>query len=128
MGYANYIGRVGGLAVALGVGMAVASTTGVAWADTTDAGSPSADSSSAPTRGSAKAARAAQASTPNARFPLRQGRSLRQHRGAHAWRFGSPGPGEAAEQVRVRWFDSDRSRFHPRCSRRRPGVHLGRSR
>ena len=35
MGYAKYIGRVGGLAVALGVGMAVATTPGVAWADDT---------------------------------------------------------------------------------------------
>ena len=35
MGYAKYIGRVGGLAVALGVGIAVATTPGVAWADDT---------------------------------------------------------------------------------------------
>ena len=35
MGYAKYIGRVGGLAVALGVGMAVATTPGIAWADDT---------------------------------------------------------------------------------------------
>ena len=33
MGYARYIGRVGALAVALGIGTAVASTPGVAWAD-----------------------------------------------------------------------------------------------
>ena len=38
------VGRVGGLAVALGVGAAMASGAGVAWADTPDAdGSPSAD-------------------------------------------------------------------------------------
>jgi YVTN family beta-propeller protein len=45
MGYANYVGRVGALAVALGVGAAVATgTPGVAWAgpDSTN-GSPSAD-------------------------------------------------------------------------------------
>ena len=35
MGTAKYIGRVGGLAVALGVGIAVATTPGVAWADDT---------------------------------------------------------------------------------------------
>ncbi|MGB3356311.1 MAG: Ig-like domain-containing protein [Mycobacterium sp.] len=33
MGYANYVGRVGALAVALGIGTAVASMPGVAWAD-----------------------------------------------------------------------------------------------
>ena len=38
MGSAKYIGRVGGLAVALGVGMAVATTPGVAWADDTVSG------------------------------------------------------------------------------------------
>ena len=39
MGSAKYIGRVGGLAVALGVGMAIASTPGVAWADDTSSAS-----------------------------------------------------------------------------------------
>ncbi len=40
MGAARFVGRVGGLAVALGVGAAVASGAGVAWADAgTDAGS-----------------------------------------------------------------------------------------
>lgn len=33
MGKASYIGRVGGLAVALGVGMAIAAAPGIAWAD-----------------------------------------------------------------------------------------------
>src|SRR3954467_6156344 len=32
MGYAKYVGRIGGLAVALGVGVAIATTPGVAWA------------------------------------------------------------------------------------------------
>ena len=45
MGYARYIGRVGGLAVALGVGFAVATTPGVAWAEP-DAGSASSSDSS----------------------------------------------------------------------------------
>ena len=34
-GYGRHIGRVGALAVALGIGVAVASTPGVAWADDT---------------------------------------------------------------------------------------------
>jgi Domain of unknown function (DUF4185) len=43
---ATYIGRIGGLAVALGVGAAIASGTGVAWADSTDSSASSASSSS----------------------------------------------------------------------------------
>ena len=39
MSHARYIGRVGGLAVALGVGLAVATTPGVAWADDTGSAS-----------------------------------------------------------------------------------------
>ena len=46
MGYARYVGRVGGLAVALGVGVAVASTPGVAWAEPTDTGSSSSSTDS----------------------------------------------------------------------------------
>lgn len=44
MGYARYVGRVGGLAVALGVGVAVATTPGVAWAGPSDTGSSSTSS------------------------------------------------------------------------------------
>src|SRR6201999_1373410 len=44
MGYARHIGRVGALAVTLGVGAAMASTPGIAYADTT---SDSASTSSA---------------------------------------------------------------------------------
>jgi YVTN family beta-propeller protein len=39
MSNAKYVGRVGGLAVALGVGMAIATTPGMAWADDTGSGS-----------------------------------------------------------------------------------------
>ncbi|MGB7506790.1 MAG: DUF4185 domain-containing protein [Mycobacterium sp.] len=46
MGAATYVGRVGGLAVALGVGSAVFAGQGVAWADDTDS-SPSKSSTSA---------------------------------------------------------------------------------
>ncbi len=55
MGYARYVGRVGGLAVALGVGIAVATTPGVAWAGPSDTGSTSsspADSTSEKTSSS----------------------------------------------------------------------------
>ena len=34
MGYARYIGRIGALAVTLGVGVAIANTPGVAFAET----------------------------------------------------------------------------------------------
>ena len=44
----RFVGRVGGLAVALGVGVAVASGPGVAWADGTDTGAPSAPADGAP--------------------------------------------------------------------------------
>uniref|UniRef100_UPI0034E1DD11 beta-propeller fold lactonase family protein n=1 Tax=Mycobacterium sp. OAE908 TaxID=2817899 RepID=UPI0034E1DD11 len=58
MGHAKYVGRVGGLAVALGVGVAVATTPGVAWAGPTDSGatSSSTDSSSDSSTGSASGA------------------------------------------------------------------------
>lgn len=75
MGYANYIGRVGGLAVALGVGMAAGAAPAVAWADPTDSGSASAsagDSSSASSsRVATRAARTAHAaSSPGFRGPV----------------------------------------------------------
>ncbi|WP_111512059.1 hypothetical protein [Mycobacterium kyogaense] len=41
MGWEKYVGRVGGLAVALGIGSAIAAVPGVAWADTDDSGSTS---------------------------------------------------------------------------------------
>lgn len=47
MGYANNIGRVGALAVTLGVGWAIASAPGVAYADTSDSSASSESSSSA---------------------------------------------------------------------------------
>jgi hypothetical protein len=43
---ATYVGRIGGLAVALGVGAAIAGGTGVAWADTDSSPSKSASASS----------------------------------------------------------------------------------
>jgi hypothetical protein len=49
MGPASYIGRVGGLAVALGVGTAIAMGHGVAAAETTDSSTPSTDSTTTDT-------------------------------------------------------------------------------
>lgn len=46
MGYANHIGRVGALAVTLGVGWAVASAPGVAYADTSGSSDASQSSTS----------------------------------------------------------------------------------
>ncbi|SEH59900.1 VCBS repeat-containing protein/40-residue YVTN family beta-propeller repeat-containing protein [Mycolicibacterium rutilum] len=39
MGYSTYVGRVGTLAVALGVGFSIASPAGIAWAETTETSS-----------------------------------------------------------------------------------------
>ena len=47
--YGKYIGRVGALAVALGVGSAIAGPAGVAWANTEDSTSAPADTGTAPT-------------------------------------------------------------------------------
>ena len=51
MGYARYIGRIGALAVTLGVGVAVANTPGIAYAETTDSstGAVSTDTNTSPT-------------------------------------------------------------------------------
>ncbi len=46
-GYARHIGRVGGLAFALGIGAAVLTGGGVAWADTSDSAAGSSESTSA---------------------------------------------------------------------------------
>ena len=56
MDNASHIGRVGALAVALGIGMAVASTPAMAFADTTDSGSSSPDTTPAARSGAAHSA------------------------------------------------------------------------
>ena len=58
MGYSKYVGRVGTLAVALGVGFAVVSPAGIAWADATETSSAPAgsDSSTGDNTGQAVAA------------------------------------------------------------------------
>ena len=53
MGYVRYVGRVGALAVALGVGSAVATMPGVALAEPSDSSSSSSSSSSGPSSSSA---------------------------------------------------------------------------
>ena len=56
MGAARFVGRVGGLAVALGVGAAIFSTGAVASADTSDSGARGADSADSPASPSSPAA------------------------------------------------------------------------
>src|SRR5689334_14416022 len=51
MAWENYVGRVGGLAVALGIGSAIAAVPTVAWADSDD--TPSVSASAGPTKASA---------------------------------------------------------------------------
>lgn len=53
MGYGRHVGRVGALAVALGVGLAVASTPGIAYADPSSDSSPSSGSSGDSSSGAA---------------------------------------------------------------------------
>ena len=62
MGYAKHIGRVGALAVTLGVGVAVATTPGIAYADPSDSPPPPGDSASA-TAGEKSASKTKPAST-----------------------------------------------------------------
>ena len=64
MGASNHVGRVGGLAVALGVGAAVFSGCGIAWADSGSDGAAPSSSSSQPAGRGGKAATGAQASKP----------------------------------------------------------------
>ena len=55
MGASQFVGRVGGLAVALGVGAAMFSTGAVAWADTSDSGGRGADAADSPSSASPSA-------------------------------------------------------------------------
>lgn len=64
-GYARYVGRVGGLAFALGIGAAVMTGTAVASADTTDAGSSSASASSASSASASSATSSASGTAAN---------------------------------------------------------------
>jgi ABC-2 type transport system ATP-binding protein len=83
MGASRFVGRVGGLAVALGVGAAAFSGAGTAWADTSDPGSDSsgstraasANDAAAPARGRKAAAPAPAAASTESR--TRQQRTAR---------------------------------------------------
>jgi hypothetical protein len=62
MGYSSYVGRVGALAVALGIGSAIANGAGVAWAET---GSEANDTSSADATGVSDPNGSGQGGTPS---------------------------------------------------------------
>jgi YVTN family beta-propeller protein/VCBS repeat-containing protein len=67
MGYTRYVGRVGALAVALGVGAAVASSPGVAWATETESTAPAGETeSTAPAGETAETGGATPETTPQA--------------------------------------------------------------
>ena len=66
MNHAKYIGRVGGLAVALGVGLAVASAPGIAAADTADSSRDSSNTSQAGDSGGAASSEAGGAASSGA--------------------------------------------------------------
>ena len=67
MGASLFVGRVGGLAVALGVGAAMFSTGAVAWADTSDSGARGADAADSPSSASTSSASPASGNQPSAR-------------------------------------------------------------
>ena len=68
-GYAKYVGRVGALAVALGVGGAVATTPGAAWADDPSSSDSSSPASSSSTSSESTPASSSSASTPSSPSP-----------------------------------------------------------
>ena len=67
MGASLFVGRVGGLAVALGVGAAMFSTGAVAWADTSDSGARGADAADSPSSASTSSASPSSGNQPSAR-------------------------------------------------------------
>ena len=67
MGASLFVGRVGGLAVALGVGAAMFSTGAVAWADTSDSAARGVDAADSPSSASTSSASPAAGNQPSAR-------------------------------------------------------------
>ena len=67
MGASLFVGRVGGLAVALGVGAAMFSTGAVAWADTSDSAARGVDAADSPSTASTSSASPAAGNQPSAR-------------------------------------------------------------
>ncbi len=74
MGSCAYVGRVGGLAVALGVGAAVLGGTAVGWADDDTSPSSSADHASAQTRGPGRTPRGGAETSASEPAPVRGAR------------------------------------------------------
>ena len=79
MGAARFVGRVGGLAVALGVGAAMFSTGAVAWADTSDSGARGADAADAASPSSASPAAGNQPSARRANPGANRGAATRSN-------------------------------------------------
>jgi len=87
MGASHFVGRVGGLAVALGVGAAMFSTGAVAWADTSDSGGRGADAADSPSSASASSASPSAGAQPSARRAnpgASRGSATRSNDRAHA--------------------------------------------
>jgi hypothetical protein len=68
MGYARHVGRVGALAVALGVGAAVASSPGIAYADPSEGGASSSDATSSTSAGESSSPKSAPKSSLKSSF------------------------------------------------------------
>ena len=79
MGASLFVGRVGGLAVALGVGAAMFSTGAVAWADTSDSGARGADAADAASPASASPAAGNQPSARRANPGANRGAATRSN-------------------------------------------------
>lgn len=87
MGASQFVGRVGGLAVALGVGAAMFSTGAVAWADTSSSGGRGADAADSPSSASTSSASPSAGNQPPARranSAANRGTATRSNDRAHA--------------------------------------------
>lgn len=87
MGASQFVGRVGGLAVALGVGAAMFSTGAVAWADTSNSGGRGADAADSPSSASTSSASPSAGNQPPARranSAANRGTATRSNDRAHA--------------------------------------------
>lgn len=87
MGASHFVGRVGGLAVALGVGAAMFSTGAVAWADTSNSGGRGADAADSPSSASTSSASPSAGNQPPARranSAANRGTATRSNDRAHA--------------------------------------------
>ena len=92
MGASLFVGRVGGLAVALGVGAAMFSGGGLAWADTGTAGADS--------PGASKAGDSSQSTAPSRRSGVRAPKSAAKNNNRQSAAAASPASAPAASAVR----------------------------